>query len=135
MPATYTNKKIYLLFDGVMAFPQVYVNGTLAGSWDYGYNSFYIDITEHVLYNKNNVIAVHVDTRQHDSRWYPGAGIYRKVQLIAVNHVHVDIWGMQVTTPVIKPNYAAINVVAKVLNQTPTLYDELTVQFSVFSPS
>src|SRR3990170_1874668 len=31
---------VYLDFDGVMAFPKVYVNGQLAGKWDYGYSSF-----------------------------------------------------------------------------------------------
>ena len=39
------DKKFYLLFDGVMASPKVFVNGKQAGGWDYGYNSFFIDIT------------------------------------------------------------------------------------------
>jgi beta-galactosidase len=129
----FNDKHIYLLFDGVMAFPQVYVNGTLAGKWDYGYNSFYIDVTKFIQRGGKNVIAVHADTRQHDSRWYPGAGIYRKVQLIAVNPVHVDIWGVQVTTPVVKPGYADVNVIADVINHTSTLYDEITVQFSIIN--
>src|SRR5690606_10049151 len=38
--------RVYLDFDGVMAFPQVYVNGKLAGEWDYGYTAFRIDATE-----------------------------------------------------------------------------------------
>lgn len=135
VPESYKGKQLYLLFDGVMAFPQVYVNGVLAGSWDYGYNSFYLDITKHVQPGKKNVIAVHVDTRQHDSRWYPGAGIYRKVQLIALNPIHVDIWGVQITTPIIKPNYADVQVKATVMNKTPTLYDGMTVQFTILSPS
>ena len=29
--------RVYFDFDGVMAFPKVYVNGQLAGQWDYGY--------------------------------------------------------------------------------------------------
>ncbi len=135
MPKSFAGKQIYLLFDGVMAFPQVYVNGQFAGSWDYGYNSFYLDITALVQAKGKNIIAVHVDTRQHDSRWYPGAGIYRKVQLLAVNPVHADIWGVHVTTPVIKSNYADVNVITKVVNKTITLYDEMTVQYTIVSPS
>lgn len=36
-------KIIYFLFDGIMAMPKVYINGELAGQWDYGYNSFFLD--------------------------------------------------------------------------------------------
>jgi beta-galactosidase len=108
--------KLFLLFDGVMAFPKIYINGKLAGQWDYGYNSFYLDVTDLVQYNASNTLAVHVDTRIHDSRWYPGAGIYRKVQLIRKQDVHIPIWGQQVTTPIIKPNYAKVNVITPVMN-------------------
>mgnify|MGYP006202031011 CR=1 FL=1 len=68
-----------------MAFPRVYVNGALAGEWDYGYASFHLDVTAHLRPGQRNVLAVHADTRPHDSRWYPGAGIYRKVRMVAVN--------------------------------------------------
>ena len=86
------NKKFYIIFDGVMASPKVFLNGKPAGSWDYGYNSFFIDITPFLKFGKDNVIAVSASTLNHDSRWYPGAGIYRKVQLIKTDQVHVDIW-------------------------------------------
>jgi beta-galactosidase len=104
IPASDAGKRLYLICDGIMAFPRIYVNGELAGKWDYGYNSFYLDITDHVRFGGKNVLAIHADTRNHDSRWYPGGGIYRKVQLITVHPVHVDIWGTYITTPVIKPH-------------------------------
>src|SRR5512138_3362948 len=46
IPASYNGKSVYLVFDGIMSAPEVYVNGNLAGKWDYGYNSFYLDITK-----------------------------------------------------------------------------------------
>ena len=109
-------KSIFLMFDGIMAFPEIYINGHLAGRWDYGYNSFYIDITKFLDFEEDNVVTVHVDTRKHDSRWYPGAGIYRKVSLIKTDPVHVDIWGTQITTPVIKPRYADVVISTTVSN-------------------
>jgi beta-galactosidase len=112
-----SGQRVYLLFDGVMAFPSVYINGALAGSWDYGYNSFYLDITEHIKAGAENQMAVHVDTRNHDSRWYPGAGIYRKVQLIVVPELHIGIWGTQITTPIIKNNYADVHVRTSLKNK------------------
>lgn len=127
-----TGKRIYLLFDGIMAFPTVYINGKIAGKWDYGYNSFYIDITDFVDFNSENTLAIHVDTRKHDSRWYPGAGIYRKVQLIAVNPVHVDIWGMYVTTPVLKPHVADVQIETSVKNSSSS-EAKIVVRNTVYS--
>lgn len=127
-----TEKRIYLLFDGIMAFPMVYVNGKLAGKWDYGYNSFYIDITDFVDFNSENILAIHVDTRKHDSRWYPGAGIYRKVQLITVNPVHVDIWGTFITTPVLKPHMADVQIETTVKNSS-SAEAKIVVRNTVYS--
>jgi beta-galactosidase len=78
--------------------PTVYVNGQKAGGWDYGYMSFRVDATDFVKAGQTNVVAVHVDTRPHHSRWYPGAGIYRKVQLVVKEPVHVAQWGTFVTS-------------------------------------
>jgi beta-galactosidase len=120
IPANEKGKRWYLLFDGIMAFPSIYMNGQLVGKWDYGYNSFYLDITDFVNVGDDNVLAIHVDTRKHDSRWYPGAGIFRKIQLIAVNPIHVDIWGTYITTPILKPNYADVRIATTINNQTQT---------------
>jgi beta-galactosidase len=111
-------KRVYLIFDGVMAFPKVYVNGQFAGEWDYGYNSFYLDITDYVVTGKENLLAVHANTTNHDSRWYPGGGIYRKVQLLIVDPVHVSIWGNYITTPSIKNNHAEVRVSSSIKNTT-----------------
>ncbi len=134
IPSSSAGKRIILLFDGVMAFPQVYVNGVLAGKWDYGYNSFYIDVTELVKVNSENILAVHADTRSHDSRWYPGAGIYRKVELLTVDPVHVDIWGTHITTPLVKSNYATVNICSTIANQSADDAD-ITIQQVIFSPA
>lgn len=128
-----TDKKFYLIFDGVMAFPKVYVNGQLAGEWDYGYNSFYVDITPYVRLGGKNILAVHADTRQHDSRWYPGSGIYRKVQLLALPRTHVDIWGTYVTTPIVKPHYADVRIRTAVQNFTKS--DTVIVRHQIVSPA
>lgn len=73
--------------------PTVYINGVPAGGWDYGYVSFRVDATPLVRPGRTNIVAVHVDTRQHHSRWYPGAGIYRKVRLVVKEPVHLAQWG------------------------------------------
>lgn len=134
MPTSYANKRVYLIFDGVMAFPKVFVNGQLAGQWDYGYNSFYLDITDFVLVGRQNVLAVHADTRKHDSRWYPGAGIYRKVQMVVVNPVHVKVWGTYITTPIVKPNYADVRISISVANLS-SIADSIRVENIIYGPN
>ncbi|MBN1558762.1 DUF4982 domain-containing protein [candidate division KSB1 bacterium] len=131
LPAHYKDKRIYLLFDGIMAFPSVYLNGRLVGAWDYGYNSFYLDISDAINFPEN-VLAIHADTRPHDSRWYPGAGIYRKIKMIAVDPVHVAIWGTCITTPIIKPHYADVRIATTVNNSLKTA-EEIKIEHVVFS--
>ena len=82
-------KNRYVLsFDGVMAFPEVTINGVYAGGWDYGYLGFQVDATP-FLHEGENLIKVRCDTREHRSRWYPGAGIYRNVDLIVTSR---ELW-------------------------------------------
>ena len=86
-------------FGGCMAFPEVYVNGKYAGGWDYGYMSFQVDITPFVQPG-DNLIQVRCDTRPHRSRWYPGAGIYRPVQLLTyASPVRFKPGDVTITTP------------------------------------
>ena len=115
-----TGKRVYFDFDGVMAFPKVYVNGQLAGEWDYGYMSFRVDATPYVKFGQANVIAVRADTRRHGTRWYPGAGIYRKVIMTICGPVHVAHWGTFVTTPEVSNNSATVRVRSTIENHLDT---------------
>lgn len=127
-------KNIYLLFDGILSNPEIYINGKRVGKWDYGYNSFYFNITRYLEENRNNTIAIHVDTRKHDSRWYPGAGIFRKIQMLVVNPVHVAVWGSYVTTPIIKPTYADVKIAHTVVNNSDTLLNSVKLENIVINP-
>ena len=109
-------KRVYFDFDGVMAFPKVYINGQLAGEWDYGYMSFRVDATDCVKFGAENVIAVRADTRRHGTRWYPGAGIYRKVTMTICEPVHIAHWGSFVTTPEVKDESARVCVSTMIEN-------------------
>ena len=85
------SSRYILEFDGAMSEPHVYVNGHLAGWWAYGYNAFRLDIGP-LLRSGNNKINVSLSNEEESSRWYPGAGIYRPVQLAVVPAVSLDTW-------------------------------------------
>ena len=135
IPERLAGKCIYLVFDGIMTSPTIYINGQEAGKWDYGYNSFYLDITGLVNTGGTNSIAIHADTRNHDSRWYPGAGVFRKIQMITVDPVHAGIWGTQVTTPYISADRADVQIATTVFNSSARSADEITLEQIISSPA
>ena len=75
------DKTRILRFEGVYMDTTVYINGTAAGEWKYGYSTFEVDITR-LLREGENEIVVRVDHRAPNSRWYSGAGIYRNCYLL-----------------------------------------------------
>jgi beta-galactosidase/beta-glucuronidase len=127
-------QRVYIDFDGIMAFPEIYINGELAGTWDYGYVSFRVDATQYVKFGEKNIIAVKVDTKDHYSRWYPGAGIYRKVTMTLCDPVHIAHWGTYITTPEITDDSARIEIRSTVENHLGDT-SPITVETVLFDPS
>jgi len=84
-------KRVALLFDGVMSHAKVFLNGKEAGSCNYGYTSFLIEATDY-LYDGENLLEVTAENFPSASRWYPGAGIYRRVQRIETDPVFFENW-------------------------------------------
>ena len=104
-------KFVALRFGGVMARPEVFLNGEKVGGWDYGYMSFEVDISTKLKFGKKNELLVKVDTTKHKSRWYPGAGLYRDVKLVVEDAKNRAIWGsVKITTPEITPERAKVRV-------------------------
>lgn len=113
LPQDSKDKKIILLFEGAMSEPQVYLNGKKVGEWAYGYSYFYFDVTEFINAGENT-LAVQLTNKEFASRWYPGAGLYRKVSVIIKNKESINQWGTFVTTPYIDANEAKVNIKTKV---------------------
>jgi beta-galactosidase len=111
-------KRIYVTFDGAMANAKVWLNGKYAGEWPYGYTSFQLDLTPYIITGKENVIAVRLDTKNWDSRWYPGAGIYRNVWLEKTSQQHISYNGLYCTTPEIRKERGMLSVQAAVENHS-----------------
>jgi beta-galactosidase len=106
-------KKAVILIDGAMSYPVVYLNGKKVGNWAYGYNSFFIDVTNEMLEGKNT-LAISLENKPEASRWYPGAGLYRNVHVVITEDVSIPVWGTYITTPEINQNFAKVKVKTKV---------------------
>ncbi|WP_117879806.1 DUF4982 domain-containing protein [Aureibaculum luteum] len=114
LPQYKLGQKVLIAFEGAMSEPNVFINGKKIGEWAYGYSYFYFDITDDIIANQTNVLAVELSNLGSSSRWYPGAGLYRKVQLIVKNEQSINQWGTNITTPVISEEMAKVNIKTKV---------------------
>jgi len=118
LPASAEGKKVFIDFDGVYCNSEVWINGQYLGIRPNGYISFRYELTPYLRFGSSkNVIAVKVDnSRQPNSRWYSGSGIYRNVWLVTTGNVYIDNWGTYITTPEITSNEAIVAVVNKIKN-------------------
>ncbi len=129
-------KKVTIEFDGVMANSEVWINGFYLGKRPYGYISFNYDLSKHLSFGKGkpNVIAVKADnTVQPASRYYTGAGIYRHVRLVSTDLVHLDDWGVFITTPSATAQKALVKVETSISNESGKA-SQLTLETSVVNP-
>jgi beta-galactosidase len=118
IPASERGRVVSVEFDGAMSNARVWLNGAEVAFRPYGYSSFDVDLTPHLRWGEENVLAVRLTPEANASRWYPGAGIYRNVWLTSTDPVHVAHWGTYVTTPEVKPDAAAVSIVTSVENRT-----------------
>lgn len=135
VPESDSGKIISITFDGIYRNSEVWINGDYLGKRPNGYISFQYNMTPHLVYGKENVITVRVDnSEQPNSRWYSGSGIYRKVQLVKTNPLHIKNWGTFITTPEITDSHALVSVQTEILNQfegnqnfelRTTIYDQM----------
>lgn len=125
-------RRVFIEFDGVYRNSEAFINGHSLGVRPYGYSSFHYDLTPYLTYGtERNVIAVKVDnSKQPNSRWYSGSGIYRNVWLTTLDPTHIDLWGTYITTPRVNEQDATVTVRTSVVDPkgaTPqvvtTLYD------------
>jgi len=112
------NKITWIEFDGVYSNSEVWINGQYLGKRPYGYIPFKYELTEYLKYGEPNIIAVKVDRSAYiDCRWYPGSGIYRNVNLVTANKVHIPQWGTFVTTPEVSDQEAIMTIQTEIINQ------------------
>jgi beta-galactosidase len=117
VPAGTRGQQAWLELDGVYMNSDVWINGVHLGRRPFGYIGFAYDVTRHLVPGVN-VVAVRVDnSRQPNSRWYSGSGIYRHVWLTFVDPLHLGHWGVYVTTPRADSSAAAAVVRTLVRNE------------------
>lgn len=101
-PEEWKDRRVFLQFEAVMAYAEVFLNGCLIGDHKGGYTPFSVELSEFLRFNDENCICVCVDSTERcdfapcgnvvDYLTY--GGIYREVSLVIterdfIRSVHV----------------------------------------------
>lgn len=132
--STWENKVVTINFDGVYMDSTVYLNGTKLGGHPYGYTPFSFELPSELLdYEGENVIVVKVDHTIPSSRWYSGSGIYRDVFLNVMDKVHIDRYGVSVTTSGLEDGGAAnVNIETALVNENTEEVSGVKVKYTIY---
>ena len=126
-------RRIAIYFEGITGIADIYLNGCFLRHNEGSYVSFEVDITDLVRFDRENVLAVHVDPDFREGWWYAGGGIYRNVWLMKTDPVAVDLWG--VFLPVGKRDATSWNVPLEVTVRNITYETEaLEIRTEILSP-
>ncbi len=125
---------VFIDFDGVYENSEVWVNGHSLGKRFYGYSSFRYNMTPYLV-RGGNVLAVKVDnSKQPNSRWYSGSGIYRNVWLVKTGKTHVAHWGTFITTPEVSNDVAKVKLTIQIKNNLKP-GQKLTIKTFIIDPA
>src|ERR1700756_2395601 len=89
LPSAAKGKHVFVDFEGVMTASTVWINGTRLGEYKGGYTPFSFDLTPHLDFDGENVLAVDVDSSErpdippfgYEIDYLTFGGIYREVSL------------------------------------------------------
>ena len=117
LPQDDKDRHAFVEFDGVMANSDAWINGFHLGHRPNGYVGFSYELTGHLNFGGDNVLAVRTDTSQQPaSRWYSGAGIYRHVRLVETSPVYIPQWQAFISTPQVSDTQATVHAQVTVTN-------------------
>lgn len=134
-PPAWAERQVAIEFDGVYWHSDVWINGHHLGHRPNGYVRIAYDLSEHLKIGGPNVLAVRVDnSRQPNSRWYTGSGIYRHVWMHARGELRVARWSPTITTPAVSAAGAKVAVATNVRNDTPSAA-AVTLRSTVLDPA
>lgn len=116
VPADWENRQVYVEFEGVMSRAFVYLNGEIVAENRNGYTQFFADLSPYLRCGRKNTLKVVAVNQEHGSRWYPGSGIYRNVNLYLGERMHLLPEGVRIATRETDPGRALLDVETMIKN-------------------
>ena len=118
IPAEYAGKRVMLAIGGAYMDACVALNRQTVCHHHYGYTAFHADLTPYMKPGQKNRLAISCVNNQPNSRWYSGSGLYRSVELLVGEPVHIIPWGVFARVDHIVGKDAFLEVEVTVANDT-----------------
>ncbi len=91
-------KLCHILCEGILHHAKIYINGHYVGEHYGGYTPFEFEMSEHISYTNDNILAIIVDTKELDELppfggvvdYLGYGGIYREVSLILRDEQYIE---------------------------------------------
>ena len=98
LPETARGRRVFVDFEGVMTASTVWLNGVRLGEYKGGFTPFSFELTPHVDFDRDNVLAVEVDSSErpeippfgNEVDYLTFGGIYREVSLRIVSPSYIE---------------------------------------------
>jgi beta-galactosidase len=98
LPAVARGRRVFVDFEGVMTASTVWLNGERLGEYKGGFTPFSFELTTHVDWDRENVLAVEVDSTEradippfgYEIDYLTFGGIYREVSLRIVSPTYIE---------------------------------------------
>jgi beta-galactosidase len=98
LPAEARDRRVFVDFEGVMTASTVWLNGQSLGEYKGGFTPFSFELTSHVDFDRDNILAVEVDSSErkdippfgYEVDYLTFGGIYREVSLRIVSHTYIE---------------------------------------------
>jgi beta-galactosidase len=98
LPKSAQGKRVFVDFEGVMTASTVWINGTRLGEYKGGYTPFSFELTSHLDWGGENLLAVEVDSTErpdippfgYEIDYLTFGGIYREVALRIVPATFIE---------------------------------------------
>ena len=86
------NGRLFFDCDGAMAFPMLWLNGKFVGGWPNGYMPWYVDLTDCLKTDGENVLAIRTHRPENYARWHTGVGLTRRCWFVTYPEDHLVMW-------------------------------------------
>ena len=98
LPAAARGRRVFVDFEGVMTASTVWLNGVRMGEYKGGFTPFSFELTPHVEFDGENILAVEVDSHERPEippfgylvDYLTFGGIYREVSLRIVPYTSIE---------------------------------------------
>jgi len=134
-PENSRGNRIFLYFDGISRFSEVFINGFHIRTQRFGTIGFSVDVTEAIRFDRKNVIAVRIDAAKGaEGWWYEGAGIYRHVWMRICHPVYIPQYGVAAAANLNDEMDRADLEVRTEIHSEEDVDREVTVRTALFAP-